>query len=52
MGDSALIIDRLVEQGRMARLDEGLSPHEAATDLRIRSMLEDRIYFLVVSYRP
>jgi hypothetical protein len=49
MGDSALIIERLCKEGRMERVNEGLAPQAKAMDLCLRSMLEDRMYFFLVS---
>lgn len=49
LGDTALIVKRLVEQGRLEDLNAGLAPEERAVDYCLRAMLEDRLYYLVVS---
>jgi len=48
MGDSALIVERLVKEGKLPDLDKGLSPEQRATDYCLRVMIEDRVYYLVV----
>jgi Glutathione S-transferase N-terminal domain len=52
MGDSALIIERMAEKGTVPDLNRELSPVDAATDLCLRSLIEDRLYFLVVGFAP
>ncbi|KAK3341802.1 hypothetical protein B0T25DRAFT_416961, partial [Lasiosphaeria hispida] len=47
LGDTALIVKRLVEQGRLEDLNAGLAPEERAVDYCLRAMLEDRLYYLV-----
>ena len=48
MGDSALIAKKLVEMGRMKDLGADLSPETRAMDFCLRSMIEDKMYFLLV----
>lgn len=50
MGDSALIVERLVTEGKLEDLDKELSPQQRAIDYCLRVMIEDRLYYLVVSY--
>jgi len=49
MGDSALITERLVRDGKLEDLSAQLSPEQKAMDLCLRVMVEDRLYYLVVS---
>jgi len=49
MGDSGLIVARLVGMGVMEDLNGGLSAEERARDFCLRSMVEDRMYYLTVS---
>jgi hypothetical protein len=49
MGDSALIAQRLVAEGKMIDLNVRLSAEDRARDLCIRTLCEDRVYFLMVS---
>ncbi|ELR09849.1 hypothetical protein VC83_06505 [Pseudogymnoascus destructans] len=44
--DSALITKSLIKSAAITDLNADLSPAEAATDLAIRSLLEDKLYFL------
>ncbi|KAK7414341.1 hypothetical protein QQX98_006783 [Neonectria punicea] len=45
LGDSALIIQRLVDDGTATDLNARLSPAQRAHDLAIRALLEDKVYF-------
>ena len=45
MGDSALIIKALVNSGLLPDINAGLSPEERASDLALRALLEDKLYF-------
>jgi hypothetical protein len=49
LSDSALITKSLIKSGAIADLNADLSPAQAATDLAIRALLEDKVYFLNVS---
>ena len=48
MGDSALIVERLIKEGKLEDLDSELSPEQRAIDYCLRVMVEDRVYYLVV----
>jgi hypothetical protein len=50
VGDSSLIIERMVKAGKMSEVNAKLSPEEKAKDMCIRSMIEDRMYFFIVRY--
>lgn len=52
LGDSTLIIEKLVEEGQLQDLNAKLSPKEKVMDLAIRAMLEDKLYFYQVSSSP
>ncbi|RFU27093.1 hypothetical protein B7463_g9259, partial [Scytalidium lignicola] len=45
LSDSTLIIKQLVELGRLPDLNANLSPAAKATDLALRALLEDKLYF-------
>ncbi|KAL4937630.1 hypothetical protein BDV06DRAFT_69988 [Aspergillus oleicola] len=45
LGDSALIIRHLIENGVLSSLNESLLAEERAHDLGIRALLEDKCYF-------
>lgn len=49
LSDSALIAQKLTEDGLLPNLNAGLAPNDRALDLGIRAMLEDRLYFYHVS---
>jgi hypothetical protein len=49
LGDSTLIITKLVEEGVLEDVNAKLSPTERATDLALRALLEDKLYFYQVS---
>ncbi|KAK3297111.1 uncharacterized protein B0H64DRAFT_118541 [Chaetomium fimeti] len=51
LADSTLITRRLVEEGYIADLNAGLTPAERATDLAVRALLEDKLYFYQVRER-
>ncbi|KFY47046.1 hypothetical protein V494_00221 [Pseudogymnoascus sp. VKM F-4513 (FW-928)] len=46
LSDSALITKTLIKSGAITDLNANLSPAQAATDLSIRALLEDKLYFL------
>ena len=48
MGDSALIAKKLIEMGQMKDLGADLSPETRAADFCLRSMIEDKLYYLLV----
>jgi len=56
MGDSALIVERLVKRGRLEDLmmgsssGSGVSEEIRAMDLCLRVLVEDRLYYLIVSF--
>ena len=52
MGDSALIVERLVKRGKLEDLmmGSGVSEEIRAMDLCLRVLVEDRLYYLIVSY--
>ncbi|KAK3329101.1 hypothetical protein B0H66DRAFT_540269 [Apodospora peruviana] len=50
-GDSALICERLVAMGKMEDVNKDLLPEERATDLCLRAMVEDRMYYLTLYER-
>ena len=49
LGDSTLIIKKLVEQGRLPDLGKGLDEKDMALDYALKSVLEDKLYFYIVS---
>jgi hypothetical protein len=49
LGDSTLIIKRLVKEGYVDDLNEFLSYEQNAYDLALRALLEDKLYFYHVS---
>ncbi|KAH8883646.1 hypothetical protein GQ53DRAFT_663510 [Thozetella sp. PMI_491] len=51
LGDSALIIKRLIEMGKTEDLTAGLSPETRATDFSFRSMIDEKMYFLLLYER-
>lgn len=52
LADSALIIDKLVENGLLDNLNANLSTTERAHDLALRALLEDKLYFYHVCVPP
>ena len=48
IGDSELIVQKLVEDGLLQDLDATLSPVEKACSHAVRAMLEDKLYFYQV----
>lgn len=51
LGDSTLIIQRLVSTGHLPELNGGLSEEQKLNDLAIRALLEDKLYFYQVRSR-
>jgi hypothetical protein len=49
LGDSTLIIEKLVEESELPDLNAKLSPKEKVMDLAVRALLEDKLYFYQVS---
>lgn len=49
MGDSTLITRKLIEMGELEDLNGSLSPVQKAQDLMLRALLEQKIYFIMVS---
>lgn len=45
LGDSTLIFKQLIEWGQLPDLNAKLSPASKATDLALRALLEDKLYF-------
>jgi len=48
LGDSALIIEKLVADGIVDDLNAHLSPAEQANDFALQALLEDKLYFYQV----
>ena len=48
LGDSTLIIEKLIKDDAVADLNVKLSPAEKAHDLALRALLEDKLYFYQV----
>jgi hypothetical protein len=48
LADSALIIQKLVEDGLLEDINADLSPRDKAHDLAFRAMMEDKLYFYQV----
>ncbi len=48
LGDSTLIIEKLVEEGELPDLNAKLSPKEKVMDLAVGALLEDKLYFYQV----
>ena len=51
LGDSSLITQRLIDDGKLEDLNAGLSPGQRAADFCLRSMIDDRMYFYTVTFR-
>jgi hypothetical protein len=49
MGDTSLIIKTLISKGKMEDLNSKLAPQTRAADVCLRSMIEDRMYYFLVS---
>lgn len=49
LGDSTLIVEKLVEDGVTDDFHDRLFPTEEAHDLALRVLLEDKLYFYQVS---
>jgi len=52
MGDSSLITQRLIDDGKLEELNAGLAPEQRAADFCLRSMVDDRMYYLTVRQPP
>ena len=52
MGDSTLIIQHLSSTGRIADLNSPLSEAEKLQELALRALLEEKLYFYLVSTSP
>jgi len=52
MGDSGLVTDRLVKEGKLPDCNGELSAVDRVRDLCLRKLLEDNLYWLVVSFSP
>jgi hypothetical protein len=50
LGDSTLIIKRLMKNGTVQDLNAKLSPENRAHDIALRALLEDKLYFYHVNY--
>jgi hypothetical protein len=48
MGDSALIIRKLIEMGKLDDFNANLSEEDKAKDYCLRSMIEEKLYFFLV----
>ena len=48
LGDSSLITQRLVDDGKLEDLNAGLAPEQRAADFCLRSMIDDRMYYFTV----
>jgi glutathione S-transferase len=48
ISDSTLIARTLIKSGAIEDLNADLSPSQAAQDLAIRALIEDKLYFLTV----
>lgn len=49
LGDSTLVLQRLVEMGQLEDLNSALSEEQSTLDAGIRALLEDKLYFYNVS---
>lgn len=49
MGDSTLITQKLIAMGELDDLNSVLSPVQKAEDLMIRTLVEDKLYWIMVS---
>ena len=45
LGDSTLILRRLIDMGQIKDLNTGLSDEQRAFDVALRALLEDKLYF-------
>ncbi len=52
LGDSTLIVEKLVENEVTDDFNDKLSPTEKAHDLALRALLEDKLYFYQVGRVP
>lgn len=48
LGDSSLIIEKLIQDGLIEDLNARLTPAERANDLALQALLEDKLYFYQV----
>jgi hypothetical protein len=48
MGDSAFIIKRLVQEGKLKDVNKDLSPELRAADVCIRALVDDKLTFITV----
>lgn len=51
LGDSTLIIDKLVQGGQLPDLHESLNERDLALDTALQALLEDKLYFYNASTR-
>ncbi|KAK5080044.1 hypothetical protein LTR70_008968 [Exophiala xenobiotica] len=51
VGDSSVIINTLVQKGLAEDLNAHLAPEQKATDMSIRALCEDKLYFLGMAER-
>ncbi|TVY32874.1 Failed axon connections-like protein [Lachnellula subtilissima] len=51
LADSAMIIEKLKENGFLDDLNAGLSPEQKAHDMALKALLEDKLYFYQVYER-
>jgi len=51
IGDSSIIIDTLVQKGFAVDLNASLTPEQKVTDLGIRALCEDKLYFFNMAER-
>lgn len=52
LADSRLIIQKLVERGILDDLNKDLTPIQKMTDLALRALFEERLYFFNVCTNP
>jgi len=53
MGDSGLVTQKLIDDGKLEDLNSGLLPEERAKDFCLRATIEDRMYYYTVrSFSP
>jgi len=50
LADSTLIINRLVQDGKLEDLNGALPPSDQVHDMAVRALMEDKLYFYNVSY--
>lgn len=49
LGDSTLIIKRLLDLNQLEDINAAMPPEKGALDLALRALVEDRLYFYTVS---